>query len=321
MLKNKKIVITGGAGFIGSTIASTLIEDNELVIIDSFMRKSSSNLINKGHQNLKLIEGDILDSELLIDAFKGVNFIIHCAAIAGIDAVIENPTGTMITNMIGTANVLNAAQMNSKDLELLIEFSTSEVFGSDAFGVDENRFSQVGQVGEARWTYSVSKLAGEHLSKAYNTQFKLPTVTIRPFNVYGPGQFVAGGAMNKFIINALKGEDLEIYGDGNQIRAWCYIDDFVSSINLVLSSKRSVGESFNIGNPRQVITIYGLAQTILRVLDSRSKIVFKEALSADVALRVPNTIKSKELLGFEAKVDLEEGIIKTSRYLKELLNI
>ncbi len=321
MIKNKKVVITGGAGFIGSTIAKQLVDDNEVTVIDSFLRESASNLILNGHKNLNIIHGNILDSELLIKIFEGANYVIHCAAIAGIDSVIEKPTETMIVNMVGTANVLKAAHRNLDKLELVVEFSTSEVFGSDAFGVDEDRFTQVGMVGEARWTYAVSKLAGEHLTKAYNTQYNLPTVTIRPFNIYGPGQFLEGGAMNKFIIKALKGEDIEIYGDGNQIRAWCYVDDFVDAINLVLNNNKSIGSSFNIGNSRQVITIYGLAQTIIRVLNSKSKILFKEALSADIALRVPDTKKANTVLGFKPKIDLEEGIILTSKYLSEQLKL
>jgi UDP-glucose 4-epimerase len=173
-----------------------------------------------------------------------------------------------------------------------------------------------GSAGEARWTYAVSKLAGEHLSMAYFKEYGLPVVSIRPFNVYGPGQ-TGEGAIQIFINRALKNEDINIYGDGNQIRAWCYVNDFVDCLMLALESPAAVGQSFNIGNARAVVTIYGLAQTVCRVLNSKSKIVFKPPLSADIELRIPSVDKAFELLGFKASVELDEGIQKTAEwYLK-----
>jgi UDP-glucose 4-epimerase len=138
---------------------------------------------------------------------------------------------------------------------------------------------------------------------------------VRPFNVYGPGQ-TGEGAIQIFIKRALQNQDISINGDGNQIRAWCYVDDFVDCIMLALTDQNAVGESFNIGNARAVTTILGLAETVLRVLKSDSKIIFKDALSADVELRIPSTEKAKKLLNFKAKVDLEEGVLKTAEWIK-----
>jgi UDP-glucose 4-epimerase len=163
----------------------------------------------------------------------------------------------------------------------------------------------------------VSKLAGEHLAHAYFKKHNLPTVTVRPFNVYGPGQ-TGEGAIQIFIKKALKNEDIIINGDGNQIRAWCYVDDFVDCIMLALTEKNAIGESFNIGNARAVTTILGLAETVLRVLKSDSKIIFRDALSADVELRIPSVDKAKNILGFKSKVDLEEGILKTTEWMKKV---
>ena len=173
-----------------------------------------------------------------------------------------------------------------------------------------------GAVGEARWTYAVSKLAGEHLTHAYHKQHGLETVTLRPFNVYGPGQ-LGEGALSIFIRKALRGETISIFGDGAQIRAWCYVDDMVEGVMCALERDEAVGESFNIGNARAVTTIYGLAQTVCRVLNSPSKIIFKPALSADIELRIPNTDKASELLGFNARVDLDEGIERTAAWIEE----
>jgi UDP-glucose 4-epimerase len=218
--------------------------------------------------------------------------------------------------MIGTANTLEAAR-DLPDLNRVVDFSTSEVFGGSAFRAEENGTTHIGAVGEARWTYAVSKLAGEHLAKAYYEEYWMPTVALRPFNIYGPGQ-VGEGALKLFIEQALRGEDIQIHGDGNQIRAWCYIDDFIDGLLLALTHPKAVGESFNIGNARAVITIFGLAQTVVRVLESQSKIVFTRKDYADIELRVPSINKARDLLGFEAKVDLEEGILRTAEYFKKL---
>jgi len=318
-LQGKKIFITGGAGFIGSTLVGRLVEENEITIFDNFRRDSLSSKSYKDHKNLKIVEGDILDFPAVKEAIKGTDTVIHCAAIAGIDTVSRKPTETMRVNMMGTANVLEAA-MSLDNLERLIDFSTSEVFGRSAFRVNEGQETNVGAVGEARWTYAVSKLAGEHLAKAYHQEFGMPTVTVRPFNVYGPGQ-VGEGALKIFIERALRNQEIQIHGDGNQIRAWCYVEDFVRGILLALTHPKAIGESFNIGNARAVVTIYGLAQTVIRVLKSESQLRFVRKDYADVELRVPSVKKALELLDFEAKVDLEEGIAKTGAYVKEQLGL
>jgi len=314
----KKIFITGGAGFIANTIIKRLIETHEITVYDNFERDTLSSSGLGEHTNLTIIRGDILDYEKLYSSMKEGGYpdiVIHAAAIAGIDTVVKHPVKTMRVNMIGTANVLEVC----KELGIsdrIIEFSTSEVFGSMAFKSKEEDQTVAGSAGEARWVYAVSKLAGEHLAKAYGKEYNLPIVTIRPFNVYGPGQS-ANGALQIFIEKALRGEDLHIDGDGNQIRAWCYVDDFVDCLMSCITNPKAIGESFNIGNPRAVITILGLAQTICRVLDSKSKILFDPPLSADVAIRIPSVEKAKEVLGFSSKIDLEEGILKTAKYIKD----
>lgn len=314
MIKNKKIFITGGAGFIGSTLIGCLIDDNKITVYDDFRRDALHGKPYADHPNLAIVSGDVLDLQLLRKSMEGAQIVVHCAAIAGIDTVIKKPTETMHINMIGTANVLEAAR-ELEDLQRLIDFSTSEVFGQSAFRAEENHITHIGAVGEARWTYAVSKLAGEHLTKAYNEEFGMPTVTLRPFNIYGPGQ-VGEGALRIFIQRALKNEEIQIHGDGNQIRAWCYIDDFIDGLLLAMTHPNAIGESFNIGNARAVLTIYGLAQTVVRVLGSSSPIRFTRKDYADVELRVPSVAKAKKLIGFEAKVDLEEGVQRTAEFYK-----
>ncbi len=310
--KGKRIVITGGAGFIGSTLAGRLVERNQVVLYDNLSRNSLADKPFNDHPNLTLIEGDVLDFDRLRDALDGADIVVHCAAIAGIDTVIKSPVATMRVNMVGSANVLEAASCLPR-CERVVCFSTSEVFGHQAFRSKEADRTSIGKVGEARWTYAVSKLAEEHLAIAYCEEKWLPTTVVRPFNVYGPGQ-VGEGALRTFIMKALESETIEIHGDGTQIRAWCYIDDMVDGALLAMEHPKAVGQTFNIGNERAVTTIYGLANTVVRVLGSKSPIVFTRKDYADVELRIPSVEKAKSLLGFAAKVDLDAGIRRTAEF-------
>ncbi len=314
-IKGKKICITGGAGFIGSTLASKLCADNELILFDNLERNTiqHTNLLDEA--GISLIQGSVLEYDEVRCAVKGADIVVHAAAIAGIDTVIKSPVKTMEVNMLGTSNVLKAAR-DAGVKDRVLEFSTSEVFGSYAFRSREDDNTVAGSAGEARWTYAVSKLAGEHLSHAYFKEFGLPTVSIRPFNVYGPGQ-TGEGAIQIFIRKALQNEPINIYGDGAQIRAWCFVDDMVKGLLCALENPDAVGESFNIGNSRAVTTIYGLAQVVCRALNSDSRIEFLPPLSADIELRIPETVKAEDVLGFKAKVDLEDGILRTAEWYRE----
>lgn len=310
----RRILITGGAGFIGSKLIERLSSNRELIIFDNLSRNTLKTTQLASLKGVSVIEGDILDQMALQRVAEGCDTVIHTAAIAGINQTLVSPVNTMLVNMVGTANALKAAQRAG--VRRFIDFSTSEVFGSQAFRVHESASTVTGAVGEARWSYAVSKLAGEHLTHAYHKQYGLETVTLRPFNVYGPGQ-MGEGALSIFIRKALRDETISVFGDGAQIRAWCYVDDMVEAVLCALTKPEAVGESFNIGNARAVTTIYGLAQTVCRVLNSRSKIIFKPALSADIELRIPNTDKAHKRLGFKAKVDLEEGIQRTATWIEE----
>ncbi len=310
----KRIFITGGAGFIGSTLASRLADQNQIVLYDSLARNTIKHTTLQDNPNISLQQGDILDEDSLKRGMEGADIVVHAAAIAGIDTVIKSPVRTMEVNMLGTANVLRAA-LACGISDRLIEFSTSEVFGSRAYRVSEDNQTVAGSAGEARWVYAVSKLAGEHLAHAYNREHGLPTVTLRPFNIYGPGQ-TGEGAIQIFIRRALKNEPITIYGDGTQIRAWCFVDDMVDALLLALEKPKAIGESFNVGNARAVTTIFGLAEAVCRTLKSSSKIEFKPPLSADIELRIPETRKAEEILDFKAKVDLEEGILRTADWYR-----
>jgi UDP-glucose 4-epimerase len=316
-MEGKKIFITGGAGFIANTLIKILIDKNQITVYDNFHRDTLTTSGLLTHPNIKIVKGDVLNLDLLTKSMERHNVVVHAAGIAGIDTVIKDPVRTMRVNMIGTANALESAKTN-KVSDRFIDFSTSEIFGSMAYKSTEDSNTVAGSAGEARWVYAVSKLAGEHLAHAYFKQYALPTVTVRPFNVYGPGQ-TGEGAIQIFIKRALKNEDIYINGDGSQIRAWCYVDDFVDCLMRCMTDPKAVGESFNLGNARAVITTLGLAQTVCRVLNSTSKIIFRDQLSADIELRIPSVEKTFKVLGFKAKTDLDEGILKTAEYFKTII--
>jgi UDP-glucose 4-epimerase len=317
-LEGKRVLVTGGAGFIGTTLARELVDRNEIVAVDNLHRDALSQTELADHPNFTLHQGDVLDADLIRELAQGATHIVHCAGIAGVDTVLQSPVRTMRVNVIGTYNVLEAGVATADTLERLVDFSTSEVFGSQAFRVAETSATVTGSVGEARWTYAVSKLAGEHMSHAYHAELGLPTTSVRPFNVFGPGQ-IGGGAIRAFIEAALAGEDLTIHGDGSQIRAWCYVEDMVRGTLLALEHPNAVGESFNIGNARSAVTIYDLAQRIKRLTGCPGEIVFRPLHYTDVELRIPNVDKARDLLGFEAGVELDEGLARTVAWYRSRL--
>jgi UDP-glucose 4-epimerase len=315
-LSGKRILITGGAGFIGTTLARRLLDDNDIVAYDNLHRDTLSTTGLAEHPRFTFVQGDVLDLDHLTEVARGTTHFVHAAAIAGVDTVLASPVRTMRVNTIGTYNALEAALTTKNTLERLIEFSTSEVFGQHAFNVAEGHVTTIGSVGEARWTYAVSKLAGEHMAHAYHDELGLPTVSVRPFNVYGPGQ-IGGGAIRAFIEAALAGRNLTIHGDGSQIRAWTYVDDMVEGLMLALEHPAAVGESFNIGNPRSAVTIFDLAQRIKRLSGCAGEVAFQPLHYTDVELRIPNAAKARELLGFEANIELDDGLTRTIDWYRE----
>lgn len=305
----RNVFITGGAGFIGSHLVKRLAPENHVTVYDNHTKNTLKQLGYDRMENVHVIKGDILDMENLLRAMDGADVVIHAAAVVGVDEVINDQLSTMRTNIFGTYNTLEAArQLNVKGRVII--FSTSEIFGKMAYRVNEMDPVLSGPPGEARWGYGISKVAGEHLAHAYLKRFNLPTVCVRPFNIYGAGQTM-NGAMKMFIAKALKNENITINGDGSSIRSWCYIDDFVDCIMRCMEDPKAIGESFNIGNSKTAITIIGLAQKICRLVDSSSQILHNDPLPMEIHLRIPCADKAKNVLGFEANTDLDTGILKT----------
>jgi nucleoside-diphosphate-sugar epimerase len=314
-ITNAKIFITGGAGFIANRLATELLDDNEIVLFDNLHNNAFKNSKIKDHKNVRLIKGDVRDiAAMSAAADQDIDYFIHCAAIAGVDTVMSDPMRVMTVNLKGTFNAVEVAEKLPK-LRKFVDFSTSEVFGSHAYNVDEFTINPTVTVGEARWTYAISKLAGEFIVHSSHVQNKLPAVTVRPFNIYGPNQ-VGVGAIHAFAKRAIANLPLTIHDDGSQIRSWCYVDDFAHGVLLAMAQQDLHGKSYNIGNPRSTLTVYNLAREIIAAAGSSSKIEFKKMNHSDVALRIPNIESARSSLGFEPVVELDDGLKRTIEWYR-----
>lgn len=314
-LRGKSLFLTGGGGFIGSHLCERLVETNRITVYDDGTRDALRYTRLLGHPNLTLVRGSVLDRELLARSARGAEVIVHLAAVAGVSNYFRRPVDTMRTNFIGTSNVLEVAR--EVEPQLFVNVSTSEVYGPRATDAREAENTSQGEVRVSRWTYSVSKLAGEHLCFAYHRQFGLPVVSIRPFNVYGARQ-VGEGAVQIFAPLALRGEPITVHDDGAQTRAWCHVDDLVDGFLLAAGSEKAVGETFNLGNPQETVTVLTLARMVIACCRSRSEIVFAPfPPDGEVRERSPNVEKAASVLGFRPRVSLQEGLERTVAWYRD----
>ncbi len=316
MSTGKRIFITGGAGFIASHFAERLLDQHEVTIYDNLHRNALKFTTYMKHPRLRFTQGDVLDSESLERAMQGAEICVHAAAIAGIYSVGKSASMTMKVNFLGAYNALEAAVKNG--LRRFIDFSTSEVYGPFVYRGKETDMTTLGTVGEKRWIYAVSKLASEHYSHAFGEEHGLEVNSVRPFNVYGPRQ-IGEGAIQQMVSRALRNEDLTVFNDGTQIRSWCYVSDFVDALSQVVLKENLRGQVFNIGNPQATVTVLGLAEMVIRMTRSKSRIVFKPHPGPEVEMRVPDINKAKSLLDYQPQVDLQEGLERSIAWYREHL--
>lgn len=313
-VRKSRILLTGGAGFIGTHLAEHLRSEAEIILFDNFRRNSlrwAPFLMQD--PNVKQISGDVLDSESLDDALEGVDTVIHMAAIAGVSSYYNESLRTLRVNILGTVNMLEAAVRHK--VKRFIYFSTSEVFGPDAEWVTETSLHGIGPVSDRRWTYATSKLAGEHFALRYAEEYNFVTTVVRPFNIYGPRQSGEGGISN-FCRAAIAGQPLTVYQDGSATRAWCYISDMVEGVVSVLHTPEAAGQIFHIGNPNEVETALGLAKRISALVPG-SVIQMQPVEHAEVRARIPSIDKARKLLGYEPKVSLDQGLRSTLQWFRE----
>jgi UDP-glucose 4-epimerase len=316
MTTGNRIFITGGAGFIASHLVERLLDQHNITIYDNLHRNALQFTSFVNHPRLKFIQGDVLDLNALTQAMAGASVCVHAAAIAGIYSVGKSASLTMKVNFLGAYNALEAAVKNG--VQRFVDFSTSEVYGPFVYRGKESDMTTLGKVGEKRWIYAVSKLASEHYSHAFGEENGIEVNSVRPFNVYGPRQ-IGEGAIQQMVNRALRNEDITVFNDGTQIRSWCYVTDFVDALCPVVLKEDVRGQVFNIGNPQATVTVLGLAETVVRMTSSKSRIVFKPHPGPEVEMRVPDIDRAKALLDFQPKVGLEEGLELSIAWYREHL--
>lgn len=311
-LEKKNILITGGYGFIGSNLAKRLVKDNKIFILDNCCKVNSiqyTDLLH--HPNVTLINGSILDYNLVSDIICDIDIIVHAAALLGVKKVLNEPLNTLQINYNGTEVLLRAAK-KSKNLKRFIYLSSSEVFGSHAFGVNEDSLASLVDLSQNRWSYAISKLAAEQLCFGHFKEFQLPITIIRPFNVFGPTR-IGDHAIINFVMSALHNKPVKINGNGMQIRAWCYIDDFINGLTSAIACQDAIGSDFNLGDNRNTITTYELARRIIDICRSKSEIISSDLLNgnAEIEIRVPDSTKASKIFGYKPVCDFNLALKDT----------
>lgn len=312
MNTNSKILVTGGAGFIGSHLCQKLLAAGcEVRVIDDLSTGSIGNIAQfKNNKKFEFIEGTVRDEKIMNELILRCDTVYHLAAAVGVNLIVEKPVHTIKTNIHGTEVVLAAANEFKKKVLLT---STSEVYGkNESVPFSEDDDSVLGSTKHSRWSYACSKAIDEFLALAYNNQYNLPVVIVRLFNTIGPGQSGQYGmVVPRFVERALKNEPLLIYGTGRQSRCFSYVEDIVEAMVRLMASDKNEGQVFNVGSDEE-ITIEELADRIIEKTDSRSKkkfVSYKNAYGVDfddMMRRVPSLKKLREAAGFRPQTSLDE---------------
>jgi dTDP-glucose 4,6-dehydratase len=309
------ILLTGGSGFIGSHLSNELLKDgkNKLIIVDNLLTGNLENIQNLlDSKNVTFIQHDVQDH---IEIDEKLDYVLHLASAASPVAYTENPINTLKAGSLGTINTLGLARKHKAEYFLA---STSEVYGDPLISPqNEEYWGNVNPNGE-RSMYDEAKRFAEAATATYARSYNLKTKIIRIFNTYGPNmQLNDGRVVTNLIVQALNNEDLTIYGDGTQTRSFSYVSDTVAGIIAMMNSRHY--EVFNIGNPYE-ITVEELAETILELTDSKSKIIYKPLPNDDPKQRKPDITKAKDKLNWEPKVDLQTGLTSTIDWIKKELS-
>jgi len=310
-----KVLITGAAGFLGSHLTKRFLSENHDVIgVDDFSTGSLSNL--KPHLDnpaFKFIEHDIrIPIDLDFDA------VLNFACPASPVQYQIDPVRTIETNFLGVINLLRSARDRGA---LMLQASTSEVYGDPQITPqNESYWGNVNPIG-IRSCYDEGKRAAETLCFDYMRQYNVDTRVVRIFNTYGPSMAVGDGrVVSNFVVQALKGIPLTIYGDGSQTRSFCYVDDLIEGIYRVFSRKEGLDSPINLGNPAEY-SMLDLADTVNRVVGSTSQIVFENLPLDDPKQRNPDISRAKSMLGWSPEISLEDGVSSTAEYFRNVLKL
>ena len=316
-----KILITGGAGFIGSQLSKALLRGNhQILVLDDFSTGRRENLDIPTDNNFELIDGSVLDHDLLSLLIRKVDYVFHLAAAVGVFNIVRKPIESLRINVVGTENVLGICKESRIPVLLT---SSSEVYGKNSSDrLCENSDRILGSPAISRWSYSEAKAIDEFLALAYFKEYGLSTRVVRLFNTVGPGQLGSYGmVVPRFVSAALKNENIEIYGTGEQTRCFTHVHDVVAAIERVAFLPNTIGEIINIGNSYE-ISIKDLAERVIRLTNSKSDIIFKEYSEVyddnfeDMQRRVPDISKIKRLTGWEPTRDLDSILLDVIAYEK-----
>ncbi len=309
----KKILVTGGAGFLGSHLCERLLkEGNEVICLDNYFTGSKRNIVSlMNNPYFEVIRHDITQPFYIV-----VDQIYNLACPASPIHYQYDPIQTINTSVMGAVNMLELAhRINAK----ILQASTSEVYG-DPFvhPQPEEYWGNVNPIG-VRSCYDEGKRCAETLFFDYHRQNNVDIKVVRIFNTYGPHMHPNDGrVISNFIVQALQGKDITIYGTGEQTRSFCYCDDLIEGFIRMMNTDDSVTGPVNLGNPKE-FTIKQLAELVIEMTGSKSKIVYQEAAQDDPQQRKPVIDKAKALLGWEPTVQLREGLEKTIEYFKGIL--
>jgi UDP-glucose 4-epimerase len=319
-----RVLITGGAGFVGSHLSEALLErGDEVFIIDNLSTGSIDNIVHlKAHPRFHYTIDSVTNEPVLAELIDRCDVVVHLAAAVGVKLIVEQPVHTIETNVHGTEVVLKHANKKKK---LVLIASTSEVYGkSTDVPFHEDADLVLGPTAKHRWAYACSKLIDEFLALAYWKERKLPVIIVRLFNTVGPrqtGQY--GMVIPNFVRQALAGQPITVFGDGTQSRSFTYVGDVVSAMVALIGEPRAVGQVFNIGNGRE-ISINDLAERIKMLTGSGSEIVripYDQAYEAgfeDMPRRVPDIGRVRALVGYEPTVELDEILNRVIEYFRQL---
>jgi len=318
------VLVTGGAGFIGSHLVDSLLQQGHYVrVLDNLSTGKLENIAHcQANPRFMFRQGTVVDPAIVRELARGCDLVYHLAAAIGVRYVIDDPLGGMLTNIRGTEEVL-AAALEARARVVIT--SSSEIYGKGHAGeawepFREDADSVIGPTSVPRWWYSLSKSLDEHLGFAYFRQKQIPVSVVRYFNIYGPRCDPGGyGVLARFVYQALSGEPLTVYGDGEQSRSFTYVSDAVCATRLAGERTEAVGEACNVGNGEET-TIEAVAKLVIGLTGSSSPIHHQQYADVfgprfeDTRRRVPNVRKAELLLGFRAEVTLEEGIRRTAEW-------
>jgi UDP-glucose 4-epimerase len=314
MSEKKRVLITGGGGFIGSHLAEDLVKNGFLVkILDDFSTGNINNVLELfNYKNFKMIRGSVTDREIVAKAMADIDVVFHLAAQVHVDRSIIEPRHTFEVNTLGTLNILDASLEN--DVELVVYASTSEVYGSAKYvPMDEDHPLNPAS------PYAASKASADRLCFSYFNTYKLPVTVVRCFNTYGPRQKGSGyaGAIPKFMRRSLAGLPPVIYGDGKQTRDYMYVKDAVNAYKLVLESYQNIlGQAINFGTGKE-ISILELANTIAELCRNELAPIHVAPRSGEVTRLCANTSLAEKLLNFKPAYTIKKGLQEFLKWYKE----